>query len=161
MLLSGFQIHEFLSLQYLFSAERSINHEEVIVPALKRGKVVISDRSFWSAIVYGILDKTGGKYDKDSVDLLLISQSIISMYHQFITPDLTFYLKVSVKESIKRLRLKKDIKEIYEDERKIAKIFTGYSYLVERFSEEITVVNGEEAVQVVTKYMIDIINNKK
>ncbi len=146
-----------VSLQYLFSADRSIHHEEVVIPSLEEGKVVISDRCFWSAIVYGILDRTGGNYDKSDADLLLISQSILSMYHQFTVPDFTFYLKIPLTESLRRLSQKKDQKEIYEEEDKIAKVLTGYDYLKDRFSDEITVVDGNQSVEKVTEEIISII----
>ena len=146
-----------VSLQYLFSADRSIHHEEVVLPALKAGKVVITDRCFWSAIVYGILDRTGGKYDKKDADLLLISQSILSMYHQFTVPDYTFYLKIPLNESLKRLKTKKAKKEIYEDKEKIAKVFQGYEYLKDRFKEEITIVDGNGKIEEVTKRIVKIL----
>lgn len=147
-----------VSLQYLFSADRSANHEEVVIPSLQAGKVVITDRCFWSAIVYGILDRTGGVYDKRDADLLLISQSILSMYHQFTVPDYTFYLKISVAESMRRLKAKKDAKEIYEKEELIEKVFNGYDYLKERFSDEIIIVDGEQEEEQVTKEIIGMIS---
>jgi dTMP kinase len=58
-----------VSLQYLFSADRSAHHEELVLPSLQAGKVVITDRCFWSAIVYGILDRSGGEYDKSDAQL--------------------------------------------------------------------------------------------
>jgi len=148
-----------VSIQYLFSADRDANHQEIVLPSLKKGKVVISDRCFWSAVVYGILDRTGGKYDKKDADLLLMTQSILSMYHQFTVPDFTFYLKIPLKESMKRLRLKKDVKEIYEDESKISKVLTGYEYLKNRFPDAITEVDGNQTVEKVTKEMIRLISN--
>src|ERR1041385_3613736 len=33
------------AIQYLFAADRSVHQEEVVIPALKEGKFVISDRS--------------------------------------------------------------------------------------------------------------------
>jgi len=148
-----------VSIQYLFSADRAANHQEIVLPSLKKGKVVISDRCFWSAVVYGILDRTGGKYDKKDADLLLMTQSILSMYHQFTVPDFTFYLKIPLKESMKRLRLKKDVKEIYEDESKISKVLTGYEYLKNRFPDAITEVDGNQTVEKVTKETIRLISN--
>lgn len=146
-----------VAIQYLFSADRAIHHEELIIPSLKAGKVVITDRCFWSAIVYGILDRTGGVYDKKDADLLLISQSILSMYHQFTVPDYSLYLKISIEESLKRLKKKHDEKEIYEDKDKISKVFTGYDYLKDRFPDEITLIDGEGSVAEVTKRIISII----
>ena len=144
-----------VALQYLFSADRASHHAELVEPSLKKGQVVISDRCFWSAIVYGILDKTGGKYDKSVADQLLISQSILSMYHQFIVPDYTFLLKIPLKESLKRLSYKKEKKEIYEDKNKITKVLTGYDYLAKRFPKEITEINGNQSVEKVTEEMIN------
>src|SRR3989344_4218872 len=46
-----------VSLQYLFSADREIHLKTVVEPALKEGKIIISDRCFWSSVAYGILDK--------------------------------------------------------------------------------------------------------
>ena len=148
-----------VSIQYLFSADRSINHEEVVIPALKKGKVVLSDRCFWSAVVYGILDKTGGKFDREVGEYLLLSQSILSMYHQFTVPDYTFYLKVTLAESLARLRKKTEVKEIYEDEDKIKPAIDGYEYLLERFPEELVEIDGGKSVQDVTNAMISKIRS--
>lgn len=142
------------ALQYLFSADRIMHHEEIIEPALMRGDVVISDRNFWSAIVYGILDRTGGSYDYNVGDVLLISQSILSFYHQFIVPDYSFYLRVSLHEALKRLGGKDDIKEIYENEEKLKKLIDGYDWLVKRFPEEIIVIDGEQSVEKVTEEIL-------
>lgn len=150
-----------VSLQYLFSADRAANHQELVLPSLKEGKVVITDRCFWSAIVYGILDRTAGKYDKNDADLLLMTQSILSMYHQFTVPDFTFYLTIPLEESWKRLNTKSDTKEIYEDKEKIAKVLTGYEYLKDRFSSEITEINGNQPIEKVTEDIVKIISQKK
>ncbi len=142
------------ALQYLFSTDRVIHHAEVIEPALKAGKVVITDRCFWSAVVYGILDKTSSGYKFSEGDQLLISQSILSMYHQFIVPDHTFYLKISLKESMERLGGKSDTIEIYEDESKIKKIIKGYDWIIERFPKEFITINGQQDAKQVTEEMI-------
>lgn len=143
-----------VALQYLFSTDRVLHHEDVILPALKKGQIVISDRCFWSAIVYGILDRTKGKYDYKSADFLLIAHSILSMYHQFTVPDYTFYLKISLNTSMKRISSKSDVKEIYEDKKKLEKLVKGYDWLVKKFNKEITTVNGEGDVNKVTEEMI-------
>ncbi len=145
-----------VAMQYLFSADRSMHHETVIEPALKVGTIVISDRCFWSAVVYGILDKTGGKYNKGEQDLnaFLIAQSILSMYHQFIVPDCTFYLKVTLQTALSRIEKEEKKKEIYEEEGKLAKIIEGYDWLVTKFPTEFVIVNGERPVKEVTEEII-------
>lgn len=150
-----------VSLQYLFSADRAANHHDIVLPALEQGKVVLTDRCFWSAIVYGILDRTGGTYDKKDADLLLMTQSILSMYHQFTVPDFTFYLAIPLEESWKRLKAKDDVKEIYEDKEKIAKVLTGYEYINERFAEVITKIDGNQPVEKVTEDVVRLLAQKK
>ena len=143
-----------VALQYLFSTDRVLHHEDVIIPALKAGKVVISDRCFWSAIVYGILDRTKGKYDYNSGDFMLIAYSVLSMYHQFIVPDYTFGLNVSLKTAFDRISKKNDRLEIYENREKIQKLIKGYEWLAKKFPKEITMVDGEGGVEGVTKKII-------
>jgi dTMP kinase len=143
-----------LALQYLFTTDRVLSQEEVIVPALKRGDIVISDRCFWSAIVYGILDRTEGKYDYKDAEFMLLAHSILSMYHQFLTPDYTFYLKISLPTALARLKQKNDVKEIYEDEEKLKKVMKGYNWLTTKFAKEIITIDGEKSVDEVTKEIV-------
>lgn len=143
-----------VALQYLFSTDRVLHHEELIIPALKAGKIVVSDRCLWSAVVYGILDRTGGKYDYNSADFLLIAHSILSMYHQFIIPDYTFYLKVPLATSVKRIAKKDDEKEIYEDREKLKRVIEGYDWLAKKFKDEITIVDGSKSVEKVTNEIV-------
>lgn len=150
-----------VALQYLFSTDRVLHHEEVVIPALKQGKIVISDRCFWSAVVYGILDRTGGKYDYNSADFMLIAHSILSMYHQFMVPDYSFYLKIGLPTSISRISGKDDVKEIYEDREKLKKVIGGYEWLAKKFKNEITVVDGEGRVDEVTENIIVEISKHK
>lgn len=151
-----------LAFQYLFTADRADHHEKLIEPSLKAGKVVISDRCFWSAIVYGILDKTGGQYDKKYADLLLLTQSILSMYHQFIIPDYTFYLKIPFETSIQRLpqKQKGEKAEVYETSEQIKKTIAGYDFVAEEFASEIITIDGSRSIEDVTKDMISQIKEK-
>ena len=152
--LSGEQKMSPLALQYLFATDRVLSQEEVIIPALKRGDIVISDRCFWSAIVYGILDRTGGKYDYKEADFMLVVYSILSMYHRFIVPDYTFYLKIPLATALSRLKKKDGVKEIYEDKEKLNKVIEGYNWLFEKFNKEITTVRGGNSVKEVTDEII-------
>ena len=144
-----------VALQYLFSTDRVLHHEDIIIPALRKGKIIISDRCFWSAVVYGILDRTKGNYDYKTGDFLLIAHSILSMYHQFIVPNHTFYLKTSLETALSRISKKEDFKEIYEDKEKLKKLIDGYNWLVKKFANEITVVNAEESVDEVTQEIVE------
>ena len=143
------------ALQYLFSTDRALHHEEVIEPSLKEGKVVISDRCFWSAVVYGILDKSE-EYGFDTANQILIAHSILSMYHQFIVPDFTFYLDVSLETALARIEKKHESspKEMYEVKEKIEKVKKGYKWLLENFGDEIVKIDGEQSIGDVTKEIV-------
>ena len=143
-----------VALQYLFAADRQVHLKEVVIPALKKGKVVISDRCFWSSIAYGLADIE----DYNQKDLKLAALSILSMYHQFIVPDFTFYLNISVEEALKRLSNKKG-KEIYEEKDQLKKISEGYKLLFGEFPKEIAVLDGEKSLSEVTKEILQKIQN--
>lgn len=142
-----------VAIQYLFSADRGMHHEELILPALKAGKIVISDRCFWSAVPYGVLD-LAGDFDSNTANYILVSQSILSMYHQFTAPDVTFYLDIPVARAMDRLDKMTHDKEIYEEEKKILKAKEGYDWLLKEFPEEFIVVDGTKQVELVTSDII-------
>src|SRR5579859_1178311 len=146
-----------IALQYLFSADREQNHVETVIPALQAGKIVISHRSFWSIVPYAISNLDPKLYE-DSAQFLLVANSILSMYHQFIIPDYTFFLDVSVEVAIKRLTERKGKqKEFYEKEDKLKKHAIGYEWLLKTFPNEFTRVDGVRSVQEVADQIIQII----
>ncbi len=147
-----------VAFQYLFSADRAVHQEDVIIPALKSGKIVLSDRCFWSAVPYGIMDHimgiNDGKYSYEMGKVILAAQGILSMYHQFLLPDKTFYLDISLDTAMSRIQKADKAIEIYEDRRKLEKIMLGYQWLCREFPKEIQVINGENSVEEVTKEII-------
>ncbi len=139
--------------QYLFSTDRAIKHEELIVPALKAGKVVITDRAFWSAIVYGILDRMNGEYDYSLAYQFLIGHAL-----PFTIPDQTFYLQLPLETALERLSEKGGEKEIYEEKNKIEKVCHGYEWLLKEFSEEFKIIDAGKSVEEVAGEIVKAIN---
>ncbi len=137
-----------VSFQYLFSADRQVQQVEII-ERLQKGEVVITDRYFWSALAYGMVDR--GAVNADNAYRLLVSQAILSMYHQFIIPDYTFFLDISVETSLKRLSSMNKKKELYEEEEKLKSINQAYKWLINQFPKEITVVDGEKSIEEITE----------
>lgn len=144
--------------QFLYTADRAVNHAKIVEPALKRGAVVISHRCFWSAIAYGVFDQGQSKYNKEITDYLFVSQSILSYYHQFIAPNYTFYLDVSMDTIVSRLAQMSKKKDIYEKREKLAKINNGYQWILTTFPDMIKRIDGEKKVEEITK---NIISNLK
>ena len=166
----GTLIHDFIkgkiklpavSIQYLFAADREIHQKELIEPTLQKGDVVISDRCFWSSVAYGILDKKGDARELKNAEVLLVSESILSMYHQFIVPDVTFYISVSADVAISRISKMKKKQEYYETAKKLKNIKAGYDWLARKFPDEVTVIDGEKPVEEVTADIIKILNSKQ
>lgn len=146
------------ALQYLYSADRVINQESLVKPALQDGKVVLSHRVFWSAVPYGVMDKIlevkNGTYDFNQSSQIMIAQGLLSMYHQFIVPDKTFYLDIAVETAMDRLSHMDKTKEIYEKKDKLEKIHQGYKMLIEMFPKEFVIIDGEKEESEVTKEII-------
>lgn len=144
-----------VAFQYLFAADR-VMHMEEVEELLKQGKFVVSDRYFWSAIAYGMADKEGMDYE-NSKEVSLVAQGILSIYHQFLLPDYTFYLEIPVDVSLSRLGAMDKEKEIYEKKENLEKIYAGYEWLVEKFGDEIMVIEGTQDVQDITENIVDCI----
>ena len=141
--------------QYLFSADREIQSQDII-RNLKAGKTVISDRYFWSSVAYGIADREGLDYENWE-NVSLVALSLLSMYHQFIIPDLSIYLDVSIEESLRRLKGSKKHTEIYDNHETNVKVKKGYEWLIKKFPDELKVVDGNRPEEQVTKEILSLI----
>lgn len=150
-----------VSYQYLFAADRAIQQEQII-NLLKKGKTVISDRYLWSSVAYGIADRQDMDY-KNWEDVTLAAFSALSMYHQFLAPDLTIYLDISLEESLKRIKGSRKHTEIYDNHEMNKKIQKGYKWLIEKFPNEFIVVDGDgdRAENEITEELVSLINKIK
>lgn len=151
--LGGHSLVPPVAYQYLFAADRESQQLD-IVKNLKEGKVVISDRYFWSAIAYGIADRDGLDFENWE-NISLTALSLLSMYYQFIVPDLTIYLDVSLEESLKRLSNSSKHTEIYDNHETNIKVKKGYDWLINKFPEEITVIDGGRNIDEITLEITD------
>ena len=146
-----------LCFQSLYSGERVLNHESVVIPALKKGKIVLSHRSFWSAVAYGVFDKGETKYTKENSNIIMAVHGILSKYYEFMAPDFTFYLSVSTNTAINRIIKMGKKREIYEDREKLSRIIAGYKWLLKKFPKEIIMVSGEQPARRVTEEIIRLL----
>ena len=142
-----------VAFQYLFTADREMHNEELVIPALTAGKVVVTDRCFWSAIPYGLLDRKSD-LDENTVEYMLAAQGILSMYHQFVVPDYTFYLDIPLDVAMARIVAEGGVGEIYEERGKLGKVVNGYKWLLKEFKKEFVVIDGQKGVEEVTEEII-------
>lgn len=136
-----------ISLQYLFCADRGV-HQEEIEDYLKKGYYVVTDRYLWSAVAYGISD-----LDR-SIDYYTTVFSILSMYHQFLSPDMTLFLDTKVEDAYKRIATSHKHKEIYDRREKMAKTNEAYKNLIKMFREEFIIIDANKSIKTVSKDLL-------
>ncbi|MCD6096983.1 dTMP kinase [bacterium] len=123
--LSGEILMDSRTLQLLFTADRSEHLEKVIRPALDKGKVVISDRYFYSTLAYGSID---------------LDVSWLFKVNRFaLSPDLTIFIDVPPDVCLKRLKKEQSKQELFEKKEQLQKVRKTYLNLVQNFPEMIVV----------------------
>jgi dTMP kinase len=114
-------------LQLLFAADRAHHLEREIIPALKTGRLVLSDRYFFSSVAYGSLD--------------LDKKWILDLNRNFLMPDLSIIIKVSPKECLRRMKKSRYNLELFEEEKKLQKVWQVYNWLSKKF-DKVVVIDG-------------------
>ena len=94
-----------------------------------------------------------------NAEILLVSESILSMYHQFIVPDVTFYIRVSADVAISRISKMKKKQEYYETAEKLKNIKAGYDWLAKKFPKEIVIIDGEQSVEKVSAQILEHVSS--
>jgi len=97
----------------LFAADR-IEHSTAIEAARSRGAAVVCDRYLLSSIAYQTLDTS------------IKPTRVIEVNEGCSIPDVTFFLKVPVKECLRRLKNRKDVPTVYEKKSFLESIDRNY-----------------------------------
>jgi dTMP kinase len=118
-------------LQLLFAADRDYHLQNKVIPYLKKGHIVISDRYILSTVAYGGLTQ---KMDW-----------FIEMNKNFLLPDITFIFKVRPEIGLKRLNKDRSKLEIFEKIRILKKVEKNYEILAKKF-KNIYLINGEKSI---------------
>lgn len=133
-------------LQELFAQDRKEHLENTIIPALKQGKIVISDRYFFSSFAYGTAN---------GLDL----EWLIEVNNLFLLPNITFLLEVKPETCIERIEGRGLEKTLFEKKEKLEKTWETYKILPGRF-ENVYLINGERSIDEVFKEIKEILSNK-
>lgn len=134
-----------LTLQLLFTADRAHHLQNEIEPALKQGKIVITDRYMFSTIAFGGLE----------IDFEFLK----TINSKFRIPDMTILLDASPK--VCRERLKKDRVhiELFEDIEKAKKVREHYLKLRYEF-QNFFVVDANRSIEEISKDVQKIVLQK-
>ncbi len=130
-------------LQELMVEDRGEHLERTIIPALKEGKIVISDRYFFSTFAFG---------KADGLDL----EWLIEVNNQFLFPDMTFLLKVNPEVCIERIKKRGGRVALFEKKEKLTAVWQTYKILPNRF-KNIYVIDGEKSIEEVFLQVKEII----
>ncbi len=128
----------------LFAASRRQHVVEVIRPALEAGKVVLCDRYIDSSLAYQGVARDLGIEEVYALNLFAIEDLI---------PDLTVFIDVKPEVGLSRVRsnqrtmdrLDLETLEFHQ------KVYEGYLQLAELEPDRIKVINGEQAIEDVSK----------
>src|SRR4030042_3241613 len=132
-------------LQLLYCADRAHHIETEVYPALAKENIVLSSRYFFSTIAFGSLGNDAEWLEK--------------INEKFPKPDLTFFIKASPRECIKRLNISRFRKEIFEKEQKMEKVLKAYIKISKsKKYKNFFTINGAQPAKKVSQDIIKIID---
>ncbi|KUH31693.1 dTMP kinase [Thermococcus sp. 18S1] len=130
----------------LFAADRAEHVSKLIKPSIEAGKIVISDRYFYSSLAY--------QWAR-GLDL----EWLIDLNRFAVRPDLVILLDLPVKESMKRINgrsIKTEFDKIVELQKKVRE---NYLKLAERFPE-IRIVNALASVEDIHNDIVALVEHE-
>jgi len=134
---------------FLYLADRAENVEKIIIPAIKRDKIVITDRFVDSTIAYQ------GKGRGLDVNLIAQLNKIVT---KGVMPDVTILLDVEPQVGLSRIK-QKDRLEL-EGEEFYQKVRKGYLEIAEKEKERIKIIDGKLGVEEVSEKVKEIVWEK-
>lgn len=117
----------------LFEAARADLTQNVIIPSLKEGKFILSDRFYDSTTAY---QGYGRELDLKTINTLNTFSSMN------IVPDLTFYLKIDLELSHKRSKNRKPDRMESSGEAFFKKVINGFDELVKENPNRIITIDS-------------------
>ena len=123
----------------LFAADRIEHSENVILPALKGGRLVISDRYVYSSLAY---QGTAG----------LSLDWIEKVNEHALQPDVAFFIDVNPETVMSRLKPTRSVMENLETQKKVREIYL-------KFVEDgrLTRINGNKSEKEVAKEIYEVV----
>jgi dTMP kinase len=137
-------------LPYLFLADRRDHLDRVILPALSRGAVVLSDRYFLSSLAY-----QSAVLPLERVDIL---------NGDFPAPDAVIFLEVPVEECLERIERRGLTREIFETRERLLTIETAYNRAIQlrnRRGDRILRVSGSGDPLTVHRRVLDALQGER
>ncbi len=137
----------------LYAASRRQHLVEIVLPALKEGKLVISDRYIDSSLAYQGYARGIGIDEVLSINAFAIDN---------VYPDLTFFLDLSPEEGLKRMKERTRGSDRLDDEAFSfhEKVYEGYQIVNERFKDRIIKIDAKPSPDVIADEIVEHILKK-
>lgn len=135
----------------LYAASRAQHVSEVILPALKKGKIVLCDRFIDASMAY---QGAGRGIDIDCI------KKINSIALMGIMPHLTILLDIPPNIGLQRKKNYKEIDRIESEELDFhERVREGYLYLAEKEPKRIKVLDGCQDKNVIFSEIVSLVEN--
>ena len=138
----------------LYAASRSQHMFETVIPALKAGKIVFSDRFVDSSLAYQGAGRELGIAAVKQINDFATSK---------IEPDLTIFLDVKPQVGLTRIAKERAGKEDRLEQEKLnfhQKVYQGYQEVIKAHPERIKVVDANKPFNLVVEDCVKIIANR-
>ncbi len=129
----------------IYLSSRAQVTDEMVIPSLNQGKIVIADRYADSSVAYQGFGRAIGPERVKALNDFAIKN---------IYPDITFLLEISVDEALKRLKNKPLDRLEKERETFFQRVHEGYEWLYQQNPERFVKIPGEIDPQQVSRQIL-------
>lgn len=135
----------------LYAASRAQHVSQVIRPAIEDGKIVISDRFLLSSLAYQGVGRELGIEE-------------VKMVNDFGTkglqPDMILFFDIDPEDTLKR-KTADEAGDRLENEGNTfhRKVYDGYKELIDKYPENIKIINARESIEKVSNQVLDSIED--
>lgn len=138
----------------LYAASRSQHVDEVIKPALRKGKIVFSDRYVDSSLAYQGAGRQIGIAQVKAINDFAIKGLL---------PDLTIFFDLKPEKGLARIQRERPDHEDRLEQEKLAfhqRVYKGFQEIIARNPDRIVVVNADQTLEEVVKDTIIILQKR-
>lgn len=132
----------------LFMADRSLDVDNIIVPAIKENKIVFIDRYIDSTVTYQCYGKN---HDKNLVNYL--NEITVGSYK----PNLTILLDCPVKLAMERIKIKSPDRFESLDQNFFKQVRTGYLVIANKEPERFKIIDASQSENKVFEDIVDLL----
>ena len=132
----------------LFMADRALDVDNIIVPAIKENKIVFIDRYIDSTVAYQCYGKN---HYRNLVNYL--NEIIVGSYK----PDLTILLDCPVKLAMERIKIKSPDRFESLDQNFFKQVRTGYLVIANKEPERFKIIDASQSENKVFEDIIDLL----